>query len=216
MILAHHVIFTAYGFWLPNDPRGSWSNFVRNWELVRFGKATKIETRASVAHHPHDRTKRIAAKEALAHPPVIFDGHQALAIAEGFSIAIQKTGATVLACSILPAHVHLVFARHQYNVEYLVGLFKGEATKALIRRNMHPMPCMPSAKSLSPWARKCWKVFIDNHAQLSNAIRYVEENPVMEHKRPQHWSFITSSSVTKPIIPAASEYTSTRRPLGDR
>jgi hypothetical protein len=28
MIRASHVIFGAYGFWLPNDPRGSWSTFV--------------------------------------------------------------------------------------------------------------------------------------------------------------------------------------------
>lgn len=28
MVLAYHVIFGAYGFWLPNDPRGSWSKFV--------------------------------------------------------------------------------------------------------------------------------------------------------------------------------------------
>ena len=49
MVLAYHIIFTAYGFWLPNDPRGSWSEFVPFVELVRFGRATKTETRRSVA-----------------------------------------------------------------------------------------------------------------------------------------------------------------------
>lgn len=33
MVLGFHVIFSAYGFWLPNDPRGSWSDWVRKWEL---------------------------------------------------------------------------------------------------------------------------------------------------------------------------------------
>jgi len=28
MVIGFHVILTAYGFWLPNDPRGSWSEFV--------------------------------------------------------------------------------------------------------------------------------------------------------------------------------------------
>jgi len=23
-IIAYHIVFGAYGFWLPNDPRGSW------------------------------------------------------------------------------------------------------------------------------------------------------------------------------------------------
>ena len=31
MILGFHVVFGAYGFWLPNDPRGSWSDFVGSW-----------------------------------------------------------------------------------------------------------------------------------------------------------------------------------------
>jgi hypothetical protein len=44
MILASHVIFSTYGFWLPNDPRGSWSDFVGAWELFRFGPATKTDT----------------------------------------------------------------------------------------------------------------------------------------------------------------------------
>ena len=42
MIVGYHVIFGMYGFWLPNDPRGSWSEFVGEWELFRAaGRATK-------------------------------------------------------------------------------------------------------------------------------------------------------------------------------
>jgi hypothetical protein len=55
MILAFHSIFTAYGFWLPNEPRGSWSDFVGSWELRRFGPATKVTTRRSIAEKPYDR-----------------------------------------------------------------------------------------------------------------------------------------------------------------
>ena len=36
-VRAYHLIITTYGFWLPTDPRGSWSDFVRAWELFRFG-----------------------------------------------------------------------------------------------------------------------------------------------------------------------------------
>jgi hypothetical protein len=36
-MLAFHAIFTAYGFWLPNDTRGSWSDWVGAWELFRRG-----------------------------------------------------------------------------------------------------------------------------------------------------------------------------------
>jgi hypothetical protein len=62
-VIAFHVVFATYGYWLPNDPRGSWSEFVRKWELVRFGKATKINSRKSVAGKPHDRELRKKAQE---------------------------------------------------------------------------------------------------------------------------------------------------------
>ena len=87
MILAYHTVFTAYGFWLPNDPRGSWSDFVRSWELHRFGPATKVTTRASVAGVDHDRTSRRQAKRALKHEPVVLTGIQARAI-EANSVAL--------------------------------------------------------------------------------------------------------------------------------
>ena len=38
MVLASHVIIGMYGFWLPNDERGSWSDFVGSWEVLRFGQ----------------------------------------------------------------------------------------------------------------------------------------------------------------------------------
>jgi len=103
MVLASHGIFTAYGFWLPNDPRGSWSDFVRSWELLRFGNATKTDETPSVARKPHDRQLRLAAKAALKHPPVHFTGKQALTIARGFAKAISESGYRILACSILPS-----------------------------------------------------------------------------------------------------------------
>ncbi|MEX2215722.1 MAG: hypothetical protein WD768_16545 [Phycisphaeraceae bacterium] len=85
-VIAYHLILTAYGFWLPNDPRGSWSDFVRAWELFRFGgPATKVNTRRSLAHQPHDRAKRKELNDHLARPPVLFNGLQARAIARGFA-----------------------------------------------------------------------------------------------------------------------------------
>ncbi len=85
MILGHHIIFTAYGFWLPNDPRGSWSDFVASWELYRFGDATKTATRRSVAAKPHNYELREQAKEGLKYPPVTFDDRQIPIIGEGIA-----------------------------------------------------------------------------------------------------------------------------------
>src|SRR5437870_13144281 len=106
MVLGYHMIISAYGFWLPNDPRGSWSDFVRAWELRRFGPATKVNTRHSVAGQPHDRALRLAAKKALRYPPVSFNGVQARAVATGFGNFLERSGVVIWACSILPEHIH--------------------------------------------------------------------------------------------------------------
>jgi REP element-mobilizing transposase RayT len=192
MVLAYHAIFTAYGFWLPNDPRGSWSDFVGSWELFRFGPATKTDTRRSVAAKPHDRALREAAKRALKYPPVRFDGHQALAVSRGFAAAIAEHGYRMLACSILPEHVHVVVVRSDRRIERVVAHLKAKATTQLNADKRHPLGALTGRRGIPPtsWAAKCWKCFLDDHGDIARAIRYVEENPAKEGKRPQHWSFV--------------------------
>jgi REP element-mobilizing transposase RayT len=194
MILAYHAIFTAYGFWLPNDPRGSWSDFVRNWELLKFGDAIKTNKRKSLAYSAHNAALRAAAKQALRYPPVIFNGLQARAIARGFIRAVQRTRCKILACSIMPDHVHLVIARHRYRIEQLVGLLKGNATRRLQDEGLHPMSShVPIGQSLpSPWVRNGWNVFLNTPADITRAIQYVNNNPLKEGLRAQHWSFVES------------------------
>src|SRR5207253_11200678 len=100
MTLAYHIILSAYGFWLPNDPRGSWSDFVGAWELFRYGKATTTSTRVSVAGAAHDRHERLATKESLKYPAVKFTAEQMDAVARGFGESLRKGGVTCWACSI--------------------------------------------------------------------------------------------------------------------
>ncbi|MGB0768692.1 MAG: hypothetical protein ACPGYV_13410 [Phycisphaeraceae bacterium] len=62
MIQAYHLILSFYGFWLPNDERGSWSERVRKVELRRFGPASKVETRQSRADQPLNPARREAMR----------------------------------------------------------------------------------------------------------------------------------------------------------
>ena len=188
MVRGYHVIFTAQGFWLPNDPRGSWSDYVRSWEIFRHGPATKTDLRRSHARDEHDHRKRRAAKQSLRHPPVTFTGRQGLSVAEGFRNAIARSGYRFGACAILPDHVHAVIARGAHEIEKIVGQFKGEATKQLRRDALHPFGHL--ADPPSPWARRGWNVFLDSDEAIRRAIRYVEQNPVKEGKPPQKWSFV--------------------------
>jgi len=194
MVLGSHVILSAYGFWLPNDPRGSWSDFVGAWELARFGRATKTNVRRSVAARPHDRQVRLAAKKALKYAPIRFDGRQARAIGRGFAKFAGKSGLAVWACSILPEHTHLVIGRFRYPVEKVVNLLKGEATRQMIREGIHPMRIKSTRSGRIPkvWARGHWKVFLNSAEDVRRAIRYVDQNPTREGLPPQHWSFVSA------------------------
>ncbi len=192
MVIGSHVIFGAYGFWLPNDPRGSWSEFVGAWELFRYGGASKTTARRSVAGQPHDAALRIAAKKSLKRPAVQFTGVQARAVACGFADYAERSRLMILACAVLPDHVHLVVGRHRLMVEKLVIQLKAAATRQLIEEGIHPFGKLPCKNGAPPkcFARGEWKVFLDSHDDVRRAIRYVEENPEKEGLRRQRWSFV--------------------------
>jgi REP element-mobilizing transposase RayT len=193
MVLASHVIFCAYGFWLPNDPRGSWSDFVGAWELRRFGRATNINTRRSVAGMRHDGEKRRLAKTALKYPAVSFTGVQARAVGRGFAEYIHRSNVSVLACSILPRHVHMVIGRHEFNVEYVVNQLKGYATRRLSAEQIHPFADV-TGPARSCWARGQWKVFLDSPADVQRATDYVRANPSKEGLPMQSHGFSSDTS----------------------
>lgn len=184
MIIAYHAIFCAYGFWLPNDPRGSWSEFVASWELFRYGSATKVQTRKSVAAAAHDIGARKAAKQALKFSPVTWTAAQILAIAHGFERAVKESDYGIHACSIMPEHVHVVVRRHERKIERIVGHLKTRGTQELIEKESWPGSDRPV------WAEGCWKVFIDDNAHLEKAVAYVENNPVKEEHAAQVWPFV--------------------------
>jgi REP element-mobilizing transposase RayT len=189
VVLAYHLIFTTYGFWLPNDPRGSWSDFVRNWELFWYGPATKVTTRRSLARREHDRDLRRVQKSALRYDPVRFTGQQALSVATGFARAVIESGYVVFACSILPDHVHMVVQRHHNLAERMIGHFKARATQQLMQDGRHPFVeyRRPDGRVPSVWARRGWKVYLDSVEDIRRAIPYVEDNPLKEGKRRQQW-----------------------------
>ena len=201
MILGAHIILTAYGFWFPNEARGSWSDFVRSWELFRFGPATKVETRRSVAGKPYDRHRRKQMQDTLSHPPVSFNGRQALAIARGFAAEVKHGGCDLYACSILPEHVHLVAGRHDYDFEKLINRLKGSATRMLSSHGLHPFAGQPyrDGSLPTPWTRKWWKVYLDSPEDMRRAIAYTEGNPAKEGKRVQKWPFVAPYSGPSPF-----------------
>jgi REP element-mobilizing transposase RayT len=159
--------------------------------ISSFGKADKSLDRPQI-NLQQWKTWREDVAKALRFPPVEMTGVQARGVGSGFADACQKSGFAIWACSILPQHVHLVIARHRYKVEQICNLLKGEATKELKARFIHPQARFAGTNGKLPsmWSERQWKVYLDTEESVENAIRYVEENPVKEGKSPQTWSFV--------------------------
>ena len=192
MVRASHVILGMYGFWLPNDERGSWSDFVGSWELLRFGKATTVQVRKSLARQPYDVGKRAAALAALKYLPVKLTDLQVRAVAKGFAEYAAKADLSILACAILPQHIHLVLERHRLKVEQLVIQLKGAATRQMMDEKVHPQAIYQQVMPRPPkaFARGVWKVFLDTTEDIERSILYVEGNPSRENLPMQRWSFV--------------------------
>ena len=193
MVHGYHLILAAYGFWLPNDPRGTWSDFVGKWDLVWFGRTRKSLERRSLAElSDQELAEREAARQSLKYPAVQFTGVQALAIAQGFAAASERSNYTIWGCAILPEHTHLVVARHTYEVEKIANLLKGAATRELMNQNLHPLArfAKPGERPPRMWSEHEWKVYLDSEESIENAIQYVAENPIKEDKPAQKWSFV--------------------------
>ncbi len=197
MVIASHFTFACYGFWPPNDDRGSWSDVVWAKHLKPFGEPRKVSTRRSIAHVPHDQEKNRAIREALLYPVVKLTADQRDVVANAFAETIEMLRLTVHACAIMPDHVHLVAMRHHLLVEDLIGYLKRAATRALTRAAMHPLAgCVgPRGTIPTPWAHGGWKRFIDDASEIPGAIDYVVKNPSRARLAPQTFAFVRSYPV---------------------
>ena len=188
-----HLCWGTYGFWLPNDPRGSGSREVFADHLKPFGEATFVENRKrSRARQGHDRGRRLAAKSELLRPAVQFDGHQAKCVAMAFGTLLTELEIPVWACAVLPDHVHLVVGPSGIHGDVLSQRLKGRATKALVATGLHPFLNEMDADGQVPkcWQEKQWPVFKYDPLRVRRAIQYVEDNPLKEGKKRQVWSFV--------------------------
>jgi len=178
---------------LQNDPRGSWSDFVGAWELLKYGRATSVTTHRSLAKKPHDRELRLAAKRALKFPAVRFSLKQIDSVAKGFARAATESGYVIYACAVLHDHAHLVPCRDERTIEMMTSHLKSFATRQLPRGRPSPFDrhARPDGSVPSVWAEGLWKVFLFDDADTLRAIRYVNDNPAREGLPPQQWDFVS-------------------------
>ena len=105
------------------------------------GHATACGTRRSVAAAIHDHSARQRGKESLANATVKFSMAQIAAIGRGFAAACDETAYRILACAIMPDHVHLVILRHAKPIEQVIRHLRSHGNIGrLSRRGTPPHP----------------------------------------------------------------------------
>ncbi|MCI0335484.1 MAG: transposase [Planctomycetes bacterium] len=181
-VIAYHLIWTNYGTWLGNDPRGSGSQTVYTPVLaelgeVHFGRKKLQPVRSKV------REFYKSAEPRLKFDVIRFDEQKRSQIANSFGEIVRKHQYTCYACAIMSDHVHLVIRKHRDQAENMIDYFQQESRLWLIKENAvpdwHPV-----------WTQGGWKVFLDTPAEVWSRIRYVENNPLKEGLPKQYWPFV--------------------------
>src|SRR5687768_6391885 len=208
MLQGFHLICTPYGFWLPNDERGSGSDFVRSPALMKFGPANPVTHSRSVAHRPFDPVICEMARASLKYEPVRFNLAQIRSIARGFERELaQYCAAIVVACAILRDHFHLVTGPCRYDIRRFAGRMKGAATKQLLAEGLHPFQhiVLPDGSHPSTVVRE------PVGGVLPHCRRHAPRHPVRREESDQGWTRSAEMVACSPYVPPKTPGAAHRR-----
>jgi REP element-mobilizing transposase RayT len=170
IVIAYHVVWTIYGYWLPNDIRGSQSKTIRKDLLKDLGELHRGRKRVQPT-----RSELLAffsnAKDRLAFEVCEFRPREIACIAEAFARTIESCKYTCYACAIMPDHIHLIIRKHKHTVEEMIANLQRESHIALRDAGLFPM-------DHPIWGGPGWSVFLDDPDDVWRTIRYIENNPL--------------------------------------
>ncbi len=183
-VIGHHLLWTLYGHWLANDPRGSGSETLQEEKFAALGpihlgrKPEQLQPSRAELRRFH-----LQAKPLLAFEKFWLEVTQRQALGEAFSGVVADANYTVWSCAILSNHVHLVIRRHRDDALTMWHRF-ADATRLRLREfkdlsTEHPI-----------WAERPYKVFLCTPRRVRTCIRYVERNPEHEGLVAQHFDFV--------------------------
>jgi len=186
LVIAHHLIWTAYGMRLPNDPRGSGSKTIRSDIIAELGELHYGRKRVQPAGEVI-RELYAHAADVLKHPIVRFNEAAREAIASAFQQVIDEQRYTCYACALLPDHVHILLRKHKHQAEEMINHLKKMSRErlctAILHTGAHPV-----------WTGGGgWKVFLEHPDEVRRTLTYIEKNPIAAGLHPQHWPFVKTT-----------------------
>lgn len=182
IVIGYHLIWTAYGWWLPNDPRGSGSRTIKNDAIVDLGDIhygrREVQPAGTVVREFYDE-----ARDRLRYPLLRFEPTQFGSVADAFAKVLEECNYTCYACAIMPDHVHLLIRKHKHSAEEMIANFQNLSRDLLVEAGVrepgHPV-----------WTVGGWKVFLDHPEDMRRTIGYIEQNPAKAGIPAQKWAFV--------------------------
>ena len=183
MVVGYHLIWTAYGWWLPNDPRGSSSHEIRIERIAELGE--RHHGRKLIQPLPADlRAFYEKARAALQHELLNFTPIDVSILADSFAAVIREAGYTCYACAVMSDHVHMLMRRHRDKAETMIERLQEESRTTLIAAGRRPA-------EHPVWGGPGWKVFLNTRADIERIVAYVRNNPIKIGKPIQEWPFVS-------------------------
>lgn len=183
LVIAYHLIWTAYGWWLPNDPRGSGSeaiacDVIGDLGELHFGRK-QLQPNGKIVRDFYEH-----AANVLKFPLLLFDEAARTMIAEAFAEIVDECRYTCYACAIMPDHIHILIRKHRDSAEEMAKKLKNASRLRLskngIRDGDHPT-----------WTGgHGWTVFLDHPKEIHRTIPYIEKNPEKIGLPKQIWPFV--------------------------
>jgi REP element-mobilizing transposase RayT len=181
-VAAYHLIWTIYGYWLPNDPRGSSSRVIRSDVIGELGQLHYGRKKIQPASKDL-RAFFLRARAVLKHPVVEFNDAEIEVLAEDFAAVIRTHRYTCYASAIMPDHIHLLIRKHRHIGEEMIVNFQASSqlkfVKLQLRPGDHPV-----------WGGPGWKVYLDTEDEIRRTIKYIEDNPIQARRLRQLWPFV--------------------------
>jgi len=184
LVIAYHLIWTAYGWWLPNDPRGSGSHKVATDVIAQLGEPHF----GRKAIQPPGRTVREfyqQAADVLKHPLLTLDDTARNVVAAAFAEGVAAARYSCYACVIIPDHVHILLRKHRDSAEQMIQQLQERSRTALFRAGLRPV-------NHPAWTWGGWKVFLNHPEEVRRTIAYIRRNPLPLGLPEQQWPFVTS------------------------
>jgi REP element-mobilizing transposase RayT len=180
VVAGYHLIWTIYGSWLPNDPRGSSSKEIRNAAIADLGELhfgrKQVQPAGREIREFYD-----AAIGRLKHPVRPFGDAEISILGQTFGDVILKHAYTCYACAILPDHVHILIRKHRDLAEIMIENLQDASRLATQEAwNIdHPI-----------WGGCGWKVFLETAHDIRRVIAYINKNPTKANRCSQSWDFV--------------------------